>query len=126
MESLSLEKTSNIIKSNRHPNTTVPVKPCPEYAISCPQMHTCAPLVLTVFYPPLCWYNTPWGKASHVCETIVLFDSSAMCSSMIHLDTTHLCDVQLTYMIQCDAAHLFVIHCATQLIFRWQIYTYMW
>ena len=29
-----------------------------------------------------------------------------MCSSMIHLDTIHLCDVQLMYMIQCDAAHL--------------------
>lgn len=44
---------------------------------------------------------------------------------MIHLDTIHLRDVQLMYMIQCDAAHIFVIHCATQLIFIWQIYTYI-
>jgi len=29
-ESLRLEKTSQIIKSNRHPNTTMPAKPCPE------------------------------------------------------------------------------------------------
>lgn len=40
---------------------------------------------------------------------------------MIHLDTIHLCDVQLLYMIQCDAAQVFVIHCARQLIFIWQI-----
>jgi len=25
-----LEKTSKIIKSNHHPNTTTPAKPCPE------------------------------------------------------------------------------------------------
>jgi len=30
IESLRLEKTSKIIKSNRHPNTTMPAKPCPE------------------------------------------------------------------------------------------------
>ena len=30
MESLRLEKTSRIIKSNRHPNPTTPAKPCPE------------------------------------------------------------------------------------------------
>ena len=30
VESLWLEKTSKIIKSNRQPNTTTPAKPCPE------------------------------------------------------------------------------------------------
>ena len=30
MESLRLEKTSKIIKSNHQPNTTMPDKPCPE------------------------------------------------------------------------------------------------
>jgi len=30
MESLRLEKTSKIIKSNRQPNTTTPAKPYPE------------------------------------------------------------------------------------------------
>jgi len=30
MESLRLEKTSKIIKSNRHPITTMPTKPCPD------------------------------------------------------------------------------------------------
>jgi len=30
IESLSLEKTSKIIKSNRQPHTTMPAKPCPE------------------------------------------------------------------------------------------------
>ena len=29
-ESLRLEKTSEIIESNRHPNPTTPTKPCPE------------------------------------------------------------------------------------------------
>ena len=29
-ESLKLEKTSEIIRSNHQPNTTVPAKPCPE------------------------------------------------------------------------------------------------
>ena len=30
VKSLRLDKTSKSIKSNRHPNTTVPAKPCPE------------------------------------------------------------------------------------------------
>jgi len=30
LESLRLEKTSKIIKSNHQPNTTMPAKPCPE------------------------------------------------------------------------------------------------
>jgi len=30
VESLMLEKTSKIIKSNCKPNTTMPAKPCPE------------------------------------------------------------------------------------------------
>jgi len=30
IESLRLEKTSKIIKSNHQPNTTMPAKPCPE------------------------------------------------------------------------------------------------
>ena len=29
-EPLRLEKTSKIIRSNRHPNTPTPAKPCPE------------------------------------------------------------------------------------------------
>jgi len=30
IESLRLEKTSKIIKSNHSPNTTMPAKPCPQ------------------------------------------------------------------------------------------------
>ena len=34
IESLRLEETSKIIKSNRQPNTTMPTKPCPEVPVS--------------------------------------------------------------------------------------------
>ena len=30
IEALRLEKSFNVMKSNRQPNTTMPVKPCPE------------------------------------------------------------------------------------------------
>ena len=50
-------------------------------------------------------WEGPSDPGSDACEMIV-FDSLVMRSSMIHLDTIHLCDVQFMYMIQCDAAHL--------------------
>jgi len=39
-ESLRLEKTSKIIKSNHHPNTSMPAKPCPQV----PHLHIFEPL----------------------------------------------------------------------------------
>lgn len=77
-----------------------------------------------ISYPPSWQNNTPWGKAFDAHETIV-FDSSVTCSCMTHLDTIHLREVQLKHMIRCDAARLFVIHCATQLIVVRQMYTYI-
>ena len=49
LESLKLEKTSNI-KSNRQPNTTMPTKKCPEV----PRLHVflTPPVIVT---PPLPW-----------------------------------------------------------------------
>jgi len=54
-ESLTLEKTSKIIKSNRQPNTTIPTKPCPEV----PHLHFfLTPLGMVT--PPL-----PWAACSN-------------------------------------------------------------
>jgi len=66
----------------------------------------------------------PGGRPSNEHEITVL-DSPARSSSMIHLDTIHLRDVQLMCVIQSDAAHLFVIHSAAQLIFICHIDTWM-
>jgi len=55
IESLRLEKTSKIVKSNRRPNTTMPAKPCPEV----PHLHSfwTPPGMVT---PPL-----PWAACSN-------------------------------------------------------------
>jgi len=55
IESLKLEKTSKIIKSNRHPTTTMPAKPCPEV----PRLH--------VFWTPpgMVTPSLPWAVLDH-------------------------------------------------------------
>ena len=55
IESLRLEKTSNIMKSNRQPSTTVPIKPCPE--VPCLHVFQTPPGMLA---PPL-----PWAACSN-------------------------------------------------------------
>jgi len=59
-ESLRLEKTSKIIRSNRQPNTTLPAQPCPEVPHPQVQGSSCAPQdVATSFgaqnLQPSCW-----------------------------------------------------------------------
>ena len=55
-ESIRLEKTSKIIKSNHQPNTTMPAKPCPE--VSHPHVFWTPPGMGT---PPLPW--AAWSSA---------------------------------------------------------------